>query len=147
MSSEQRDLRGAAEVEVKIANTVNGIVALEDWLQTIQTSLAIPNDTLFAIKLCLEEALTNIVNHAYEDGSEHEISVRLMRQPDGLTFEIIDDGKAFDPLEATPPRKATDLATTQPGGLGINLIREFSERLDYERRDGCNRLRIGFSIA
>ena len=147
MSSEPRDSLGDAEVEVKIANTINGIVALEDWLQTIQTSITIPDDTLFAIKLCLEEALTNIVNHAYDDGSEHEISVRLMPRSDGLTFEIVDDGKAFDPRQVTPPDKPADLATTQPGGLGINLIREFSERLDYERRDGCNRLRIGFSFA
>jgi hypothetical protein len=40
---------------------------------------------------------------------------------------------------------ASSLAQARIGNLGIHLMRSFASSMQYERRDGCNRLTLQFS--
>ena len=51
-------------------------------------------------------------------------------------------GAAFDPSAAPPPDLAIPLHQRDPGGLGIHLMRQMTDRVEYRRTDGHNRLRI-----
>ena len=55
-------------------------------------------------------------------------------------MEVIDDGHAFNPLEAPPPDLSLPMEKRPIGGLGIHLLRELSDGITYERRNGTNRL-------
>ena len=54
--------------------------------------------------------------------------------------EFADRGAAFDPLQAAEPDLETDLAHRQAGGLGIHLVRQIMQDLEYRRAGGWNRL-------
>jgi anti-sigma regulatory factor (Ser/Thr protein kinase) len=57
---------------------------------------------------------------------------------------IEDNGRQFDPTRAPPPVVATSLEKAKVGDLGIHLMRSFASGMDYERREGRNRLTLRF---
>jgi anti-sigma regulatory factor (Ser/Thr protein kinase) len=101
-------------------------------------------DASFAIQLCLEEAVANIIMYAAAKDDRLSIAVELARSGGTLVACIEDTGRQFDPTQVPPPTMAKSLEEAQVGGLGIHLIRRFASGMDYERRDGRNRLTLRF---
>jgi anti-sigma regulatory factor (Ser/Thr protein kinase) len=116
------------------------------WIEGVVAPMDLPPRTTHAVQLCLEEAVTNIVSHAFEPGGEHDIGVALWRGETALYAEVTDTGRAFDPLSHPLPAAPKDLASAPVGGLGIKLIRSFADRLTYHRCDGTNRLTLSFGL-
>ena len=73
-----------------------------------------------------------------------EIAVELERNGATLIARIEDNGRQFDPTRAPPPVVATSLEQAKVGDLGIHLMRSFASGMDYERREGRNRLTLRF---
>ncbi len=94
------------------------------------------------LNLALEEILANIILHGYRDGAEHEIVVRLEAEPAEVRAAVEDDGVAFNPLEAPEPDLSAPLDQRRIGGLGLHLVRNLVDRLQYERRGDRNHLRM-----
>jgi serine/threonine-protein kinase RsbW len=89
----------------------------------------------FAINVSLEELLANTMSYGYEDDGEHEIVVQIWREDVDLVIEIADDARPFDPTRAAPPNLDGTLEERPIGGLGIHLVRNMMDRMEY-RRDG-----------
>src|SRR5499426_4163514 len=93
---------------------------------------------LFAIKLALDEVVTNVIRYAHDDGGEHEIVVRLGREGGEIAAEVEDEGRPFDPLQVEAPDLTAPLEQRPVGGLGIHLVREMTDRLEYRRQGDHN---------
>lgn len=98
----------------------------------------------YAIRLALDELLSNVVKYAHDDGQTHRIEAKLeMGKPCELT--IRDDGRPFNPLEDAPPPVLDGPIEERPiGGLGLHMIVSMGMKLDYRREDGHNVLRVAF---
>jgi anti-sigma regulatory factor (Ser/Thr protein kinase) len=93
--------------------------------------------------LAIEEAVTNVVSYAFaEMPPPHRIQIRLVIDENRCAAEIADNGRPFDPSAAPPPDLTGTIEERDPGGLGIHLIRNMADRVEYRRADGQNRLRI-----
>lgn len=94
------------------------------------------------MRLCLNEAFGNVVLYAFGEQTDPRIELTIEIEPGKVSALLADNGVAFDPL--TWPRKAKfeSLEDAVPGGFGLQLIRDTAGSVDYERRDGWNRLRI-----
>jgi serine/threonine-protein kinase RsbW len=108
----------------------------EAWLSGQQVTA----DASYLVSLALEELVTNCIKYGYDDAAEHIVVVVLTVDSDALTMEVIDDGRAFNPLEAPKPDLSLAADDRPVGGLGIHLLRELSDDMLYQRRDGRNRL-------
>ena len=93
---------------------------------------------LFAIKLALDEVVTNVIRYAHDDAGDHEIVVRLGREGGEMAAEVEDEGRPFDPLQVGAPDLAAPLEERQVGGLGIHLARQMTDRLEYRRQGDHN---------
>jgi anti-sigma regulatory factor (Ser/Thr protein kinase) len=111
---------------------------IEGWAQE-----RVSSDMFFAIQLCLEEAVANIIMY----GAANEIALELEQNGETLIVRIEDAGRQFDPTQVPPPTAATSLEDAKIGDLGIHLIRSFAKGMDYERRDGRNQLTLRFDKA
>ena len=88
--------------------------------------------------LVLDEALTNVIRHAY-CGSTGEIIVEIMDSENQTEFLIEDHGKPFDPTKLPSPK----LPKETPGGLGVHLIRSLTDCFEYDSSfQGGNRIRL-----
>jgi serine/threonine-protein kinase RsbW len=98
----------------------------------------------FAIQVCLEEAVANIIMYSATIDDRLEIVIEVERRNQSLVAQIEDNGSAFDPTQVPRPPIPTSLAEAKVGNLGIHLMRSFASDMHYERRDSRNRLTMQF---
>ena len=127
-----------------LRNDVAELQRLAGWLERLAQQ-GMSSDVSFAVQLCLEEAVANIIMYGAARGDRLEIAVELERNGGTLVARIEDNGRQFDPTRAPPPAVATSLEQAKVGDLGIHLMRSFASGMDYERRDGRNRLTLRFA--
>ncbi|MFH0984029.1 MAG: ATP-binding protein [Candidatus Omnitrophota bacterium] len=90
------------------------------------------------ILLAVDEALTNIIRHAYQGGAG-KISVSVTAAEDKIDIVLEDRGKKFDPTQVPPP----ELPRHKPGGLGVHFIRSIMDQMIYDDQGPAgNRLRL-----
>ena len=126
-----------------LRNDVAELQRLAGWLERLAQQ-GMSSDVSFAVQLCLEEAVANIIMYGAARGDRLEIAVELERNGGTLVARIEDNGRQFDPTRAPPPAVAASLEQAKVGDLGIHLMRSFASGMDYERRDGRNRLTLRF---
>lgn len=106
-----------------------------------EAGAVLPPEAAMEAVLAAEEALMNVITHAYPaGGGEVRLSAEATDAPRGLRLTVSDDGIAFDPLAAADPDVNAPLAERGIGGLGILLVKRMMDRVAYERRGGENRL-------
>lgn len=121
---------------------------LSEWVQSLATRNGLDDELEFAVRLCLEEAVSNIIRHGYRPGTTDPLTVEFSRPREGqLVFTVEDFAPGFNPL-LEPERPVVDAdGELAIGGRGIRLLRAFAHTLEYERTATGNRLRIGFIVA
>ncbi len=103
----------------------------------------IPMASAFKVNLVIQELVTNSVNHGDFGGREPEISLSI--NCDGSQVEMLfeDNAAPFDPFTETPaPDLGSNVSERPIGGLGIHLIRSFSDQSSHEHVGGKNRIRL-----
>lgn len=93
------------------------------------------------VRMAIEELYVNVTLYAYptQDGwAEMRGSVE-----DGVaTFKLIDGGTPFNPLTKADPDTMLSGDEREIGGLGIYMVKNMMDDVEYEYRDGCNQLTL-----
>lgn len=119
---------------------------LSEWVRNLATRDGVDDELEFAIHLCLEEAVSNIIRHGYPPDTADPVTIEFTRPREGqLVFTVEDFAPRFNPL-LEPERPLVDSdGELAIGGRGIRLLRVFAHALEYERTATGNRLRISFT--
>lgn len=111
------------------------------WLGDFIVRAGLPDDLSSRLLVVLDEALSNVVNHALagavEGAREIRLSVRL--RPETVELEVIDDGPAFDPTSIAAPTMETD---RRIGGAGIVFMRAMMDEVRFTRQGDRNCLTL-----
>ena len=91
----------------------------------------------YAVQMAVDEACSNIIEHAYVDESAGQIACTYETTPDGLTVTLCDQGECFDPTCVSEPDLNAELKDRTRGGLGIYFIRKLVDEVAYEYVPGC----------
>jgi len=138
---------GSKVHRLDIGGDLAGIAHAASWVAKFADEAQLPPALLHDVQLCLEEALTNIMRHGLAGIAEPQIRLSLSQQPARLLLEIEDNGAPFDPAAFAPPPPPRSLEEARPGGIGIPLLRKFSDALGYRRAGGRNCLSLSFDAA
>ena len=87
---------------------------------------------IFSIHLALEEALVNAIKHGNGLDLAKQVRVSCRMSQDVLQIEIADEGIGFDP--ASVPDPTDDQHREYPNGRGVMLMRNFMDRVEYNKR-------------
>jgi len=129
--------------EIALQPQLSEVARLLDWVERTAMAEGISGEIVFRVMLAIEEAVTNVIRHAFADlPSPHVLRVRLEIGVEELTAAVIDNGRPFDPSTVPEPDLTKPLGEREPGGLGIHLMRGVMDRIDYCRTDGFNRLTL-----
>ncbi|MFN3891515.1 MAG: ATP-binding protein [Beijerinckiaceae bacterium] len=134
----------AAAERRTFVGVMSEVVATAQWLDELAARNELPGDAVFALQVCAEEILTNIVRHGGNPGPNIEVALNV--SPERLELTIEDDGAPFDVTQAEPRRVSGDIATIEPGGLGVQLIHQFASALKYTRGPNGNRLQVTIEL-
>ncbi len=86
------------------------------------------------ISLAVDEALCNVITHGYNRRPDGLIWVNIWAldaKPPGIKIVIEDLAHPVDPHSI----QSRDLDDVRPGGLGVHIIRQIMEEVEYQRRD------------
>jgi len=123
---------------------------VQPWIEVIADRHGVAEDTRFAMQLCMEEALANVILHGYHSEPGHPIVLETSVSADTLMFTIDDQAPPFSPIAPgwrDDETKSVSLESIQPGGNGLRLLRHFGGSINYERLADGNRLTIGFATS
>jgi phosphoserine phosphatase RsbU/P len=138
---------GHSKVTLELKNDLSELAKLNHTLTEFGQRHQLPERVLFAIKLALEETVTNAISHNFTDEREHRISIRLSLEQSVLRADVEDDGRAFNPLDIPAPDPKKPLEERPLGGLGIHLARTLMDEVAYRRQNGRNMLTLKKEIA
>ena len=116
-----------------------------NWLGDTAQAQRWPARTVFKLRLCLDELLTNLAMHGKPGsptGGPLRVTLRLCQDAQRLKLEILDNGVAFDPTAQRPRELDTTLDDAELGGHGLRLLQHYFEDIHYERLADWNRLEL-----
>nr|WP_315252150.1 ATP-binding protein [uncultured Duganella sp.] len=111
------------------------------WLQAEAGARAVPDEDIGRLDLCLHEALANVIDHGGL-AADAPVQLRLQVGEGSATLTLDDGGMPYDPTQAAMAARPLTLEDTEPGGLGVVMLRSQADQLDYAYRDGRNHLHI-----
>jgi len=89
-------------------------------------------ETLFALRLSLEEAFTNAIRHGNRGDRRKKVSVRYRVGPERIDVYVSDEGAGFDPKAVPDPTHPENLS--RPSGRGILLMRAYMTEVEYNKK-------------
>ncbi len=100
------------------------------------------------LELVVEELFVNIAHYAYAPGQgEAILRCGVLGTPPELVMQFIDSGRPYNPLDRADPKVDAALAEREIGGLGIYIVKNTMDAVEYEYRDGRNILTIRKKLA
>ena len=131
------------EKKLVIKNDIAEICKLAIFIEELSEELALTPELTFNLNLVLEEAVSNVILYAYGEEKQKEITLLANMSDNNLTFVLTDYGKEFDPTKVPDADVTLSAEEREIGGLGIFLIRQIMDTVEYQRMDGKNVLIMG----
>ena len=125
-------------LEFSIANDLCGISSAAARIDAFCAAHDLASGISFDVTLAVDELVTNAIGYGFDDDGEHRIDIALCLDGEILAVEIVDDGKAFDPLQAPEPDLSAPAEERARGVLGIYLVRKTMDTVAYRREKGRN---------
>ena len=129
--------------DIQVPADMSKLCELRDLLGRICEEHEVPPKTIRRMVLAIDEALSNVIEHASIKDSAKPIELSLEINEDRIVAEIRDRGIPFDPVPFEKPNRKS----YPRRGFGLYLIHMIVDRIDYERTsDGHNVLTLTKSI-
>ena len=119
--------------ELEIEASMNNLYEVIDFINLELDSIDCPPDLETQLNLVTEEIFTNIVKYAYpRTGGNAVIGIKTGEE---IKLKFEDEGIPFNPLEIPAPNLWNAPEDREIGGLGIHLVRQLMDKVEY-LRDG-----------
>ena len=125
-----------------LINKVSEITKLNAFVMSATAALNMESGLANKIKLAVEEAVTNVIDYAYPNNTEGNINVTIEADESRIRFILSDTGAEFDPTSVSKADTTLTVDERPIGGLGVFLVRNLMDSINYERTDGKNILRM-----
>ena len=117
------------EVEIKVTSEISSIGVLRECATEIAKKMGFNERKQMFIALAIDEAIANVIKHAYHNEPGKEIKVKFITDQEKLTIIIRDFGERTDLSKI----KSRDLDDDREGGLGVFLIKNTMDKVEYRR--------------
>ena len=131
------------EKKLVIKNDIAEICKLAIFIEELSEELALAPELTFNLNLVLEEAVSNVILYAYGEEKQKEITLLANMSDNNLIFVLTDSGQEFDPTKVPDADVTLSAEEREIGGLGIFLIRQIMDTVEYQRMDGKTVLIMG----
>ena len=137
---QQRDIK--MRRSLVLPNDTQEVPRLNAFVEEVCRDTGFDEDTVAKIKVAVEEAVVNVMKYAYPEGQSGDVTIEAASNDLRLKFTIIDSGKPFDPTVQTAVDTTLPAKEREIGGLGIHIIRQDMDSINYERMDNLNVLTL-----
>ena len=140
--SKEQDDNTRLDRSLKLTNDLDEVHQLAAFVDEVCETTGLDMSLTMSLNLAIEEAVVNVIDYAYPAGTKGDILIEARANEQYLKIVINDWGTPFDPT-AKGDVDTTLSAEERPiGGLGIHLVRQIMDSINYERTDGKNVLTL-----
>ena len=125
--------------QIILGNRISELPTLTAFIESCGEEWQVRPEVVFNLQLALEECVTNVIMYAYPPEEQHTLQVTAELQAPDLIFTIEDSGVPFDPTQVAEADTSLSAEERPIGGLGIFLVRQLMDSVEY-RRDGDRNL-------
>ena len=126
------------KLEISLDNDLRELAGVASEIDRFCEARDLEPQVAYAVNLSVDEILTNTISYGYDDDEPHRIEL-VVRMDDGALIVVIeDDSTAFDVTVETQPEVNAPLGEREIGGLGLFLVHQMMDGVEYRRRDGRN---------
>lgn len=130
--------------ELSIEANLDNVAAVLDFVESHLSGCSAK--TISRIGVAVDEVFSNIARYAYRTASGSEpdagnATVRITVEDD-VTIEFEDSGAPYNPLAKDDPDVTIPADEREIGGLGIFIVKNIMDTVEYRREGGKNILTI-----
>ena len=135
---------GLRKVKIIIESDLDDIPLVGIAVNRFCSYAAFSETDAFNIELCVIEAVTNSIKHAYGEKTGEEVVVIFTLSDSEAVFEICDKGKPMDPERlkkadlTTAHCETQSIETLAECGRGLGIMKEIMDGVDYRSENGIN---------
>ena len=119
-----------------VSNDTKHLMLVRDFVSRLIRQSRLPREEENKIILAVDEAVTNIIEHGYDEGADVSIEIEVEADTDHFKFMIRDTGRVFNPESIPNPDMKEHVQRGHKKGLGIFLMRQIMDEVRYKFRDG-----------
>ncbi len=94
------------------------------------------------IRLAVDEAMTNVIKHAYGYDDSKKIYISVGSDADSFWVAIQDNGHAFDIAAYKTPDVPERVKQRKKGGVGVYLIKRLMDKVEYSTQNEHNEIKM-----
>lgn len=125
---------------LKVTGSYKNLNAIAQFVTEWALKAELDERTIHAAQMAVDEASTNIIAHGYGGEGKGDIQLECKLVPAGLQVTITDFGQPFLPESMLDPAADAPPETLAEGGLGLFLLRQLVDDLQFEFGDEQNKL-------
>ena len=127
-------------ITLNIKSKLDYLPLIRRVVREICSSLVCKEEIFQDIELCLNEALSNVIHHAYHNESDRELQLMVTLCKDEVVFQIVDQGLK-NPYLNKPLMPDQDLIPLNPleeTGRGLFIIHKLMDEVIYSHKENKN---------
>lgn len=126
-------------IHISITSHPENLKGIRSMIKEITSNTCLSKEDSGCIILAVNEACSNIIKHGYKNDYSREIDLVVKLETNLIAISIIDKGIRFDKNAI----EARDIDELKPGGLGIHIINQVMDIVEYNRTpEGFNKIKM-----
>jgi serine/threonine-protein kinase RsbW len=127
-SSKNKNISGKQPpLRLKITSDPANVAGARRAIEMFAAQCGFDETSRGEIGLVVNEAIANVIRHAYLGAHDQPIELSAKKTSDGIHIEIRDWGNGINPLDCPPPKRDP----MKPGGVGLICIRQMMDEVEY----------------
>ncbi len=121
-----------AERKLTFPGRFDSLAAISEFVTRAAEAAGLDERGVYEVQLAVDEASTNVIEHAYGGQARGEIEITCSITSDGLTVTLRDHGPHFDPDSVPSPNLDAALEERNDRGLGLYLMRQLMDEVRFD---------------
>lgn len=118
---------------IQVPSETSFLVLIRDLTRKLAESAGFDEATAGKLALAVDEAATNVIEHAYHGAADRSFEVRIEDRSDEFRVEVVDTGDMVDPRSLPRVDLERYASERRKGGLGVHLMEKIMDSVTFRR--------------
>ncbi len=119
------------ESSLTVAGLYKNLIVIANFVTEWAIEAGLGERAVYAVQMAVDEACSNIIEHAYGGEGKGDIHLQCQSLNDGLQITITDLGAGFEPDAVSAPNLHAPLEERDSGGLGLFLMKQLMDEVKF----------------
>lgn len=135
-------MKQSSTYKLSISASTENLSDVRSFIDVHAKDHGFSSKTIQDVRLAVDEAVTNIIKHAYSNDNSKIIDVELLFFENKLCVQLIDSGKNFKFETYKIPDIKEQIKRRKRGGMGVYMIHSLMDKVSYSRNGGKNEIKM-----